>query len=194
VLDIQGLVFAYPGHAPIISDFKMTVVGAKRVAISGKNGSGKTTLLKLIMGQLIPTSGTIKVGVQHRAYLDQTLSVLDSDQTILENFRRLNPDVQETDCRLRLATFLFVYDDVNKLVSNLSGGEKMRAALACILMGDTPPQLIMLDEPTNNVDLESIASIEQALANYKGALIVVSHDVTFLQNIGVEETIELTGK
>jgi ATPase subunit of ABC transporter with duplicated ATPase domains len=76
-------------------------------------------------------------------------------------------------------------------VAYLSGGEKMRAALACILMGQQAPQLILLDEPTNNMDLESIASIERALRSYKGALIAVSHDVTFLQNIGIEKEIEI---
>jgi ATPase subunit of ABC transporter with duplicated ATPase domains len=90
-----------------------------------------------------------------------------------------------------LAAFLFAHDDAFKLVGNLSGGEKMRAALACVLMGDTPPQLILLDEPTNNMDLESIASIERALRSYKGALLAVSHDAMFLQNIGVEEKIEM---
>ncbi len=191
VLEITKLGFAYPGHAPILTGFNITIVGPKRIAIAGKNGSGKTTLLKLIMGQLIPTSGIIKVGVEHSAYLDQELSVLNPNQTVIENFKRLNPNVKETDCRLRLAAFLFAHDGALKLVDNLSGGEKMRAALACVLMGDTPPQLILLDEPTNNMDLESIASIERALRSYKGALIAISHDAMFLQNIGVEEKIEL---
>jgi len=92
---------------------------------------------------------------------------------------------------VRLASFLFAHDDAHKRIKNLSGGEKMRAALACVLMGDTPPQLILLDEPTNNMDLESIASIERALRNYKGAIIAVSHDATFLQNISIKETIEI---
>jgi ATPase subunit of ABC transporter with duplicated ATPase domains len=192
VLEIEHLAFAYPGQPPVLTDFNMTLVGPKRIAITGKNGSGKTTLLKLIMGQCTPTRGSIKVGVQHCAYLDQALSVLSPNQTILENFKRLNPTVKETDCRLRLAAFLFAHDDALKLVGNLSGGEKMRAALACVLMGDTPPQLILLDEPTNNMDLASIASIERALSRYKGALLAVSHDVTFLQNIGVDAAIALT--
>lgn len=191
VLEIRNLAFSYLENNPVITNFNMTMIGPKRVSISGKNGSGKTTVLKLIMGQLIPTSGFIKVGVHYCAYLDQALSVLNAQETILENFKRLNQNVKETDCRLRLATFLFAHDDVLKLVDSLSGGEKMRAALACILMGDTPPQLILLDEPTNNMDLESIASIERALRIYNGALLAVSHDQTFLQNIGVEEEIEI---
>jgi len=92
-----------------------------------------------------------------------------------------------------LAIFLFSADDAAlKKVEYLSGGEKMRAALACILMGQHAPQLIILDEPTNNMDLQSIASIENALKYYKGALMVVSHDDTFLEHIGVINTIDIT--
>lgn len=190
VLDIQNLTFWYHDSHPIIKDFSITLVGPKRLAIAGSNGSGKTTLLKLIMGQLIPSSGSIKIGVEHYVYLDQNLSILDPQQSIIENFKRLNPSVKETDCRLRLAAFLFSHDSVGKKIDVLSGGEKMRSALACILMSDTPPQLIILDEPTNNMDLESIASMERALQNYKGTLIVVSHDEMFLKNIGVDDKID----
>ena len=191
VLEIQNLTFSYPECEPIIKNFSMTVSGPKRLEIEGPNGSGKTTLLKLIMGQLIPTSGLIKVCVDYFVYLDQNLSILDNNQTIWENFKRINPNLKDFDCRLRLATFLFSHDAVEKKVECLSGGEKMRVALACIFMSDTPPQLVILDEPTNNMDLESIASMERALQNYKGALIVVSHDDVFLKNICVEEKIRM---
>ncbi|MFA5075189.1 MAG: ABC-F family ATP-binding cassette domain-containing protein [Candidatus Babeliales bacterium] len=190
VLEIQNLTFAYPDCKPCISNFNLTIVGPKRIEISGKNGSGKTTLLKLINKKLEPNSGFINIGVELFAYLDQFLSILDPDLSVLENFKKLNPETKETDCRLRLAAFLFEHDAALNKVKNLSGGERMKAALACVLMGDTPPQLILLDEPTNNMDLDSIASMEKALKNYKGALIVVSHDETFLQNIGVEEKID----
>ena len=193
VLEINNLTFAYSGCSPIINNFNLTVVGPERLAIAGSNGSGKTTLLKLIAGQLQPTTGAIIIGVEHVVYLDQYLSILDSQQTVLENFKRLNPDEKENVCRARLAIFLFSADAALKKVEYLSGGEKMRASLACILMGQHAPQLIILDEPTNNMDLQSIASIERALRSYKGALLAVSHDQTFLQNIGVEEKIELTG-
>lgn len=194
VLEINHLTFAYPHCSPMIKDFNLVIVGPERLAIAGPNGSGKTTLLKLITGQLKPNTGTIALGVQKVVYLDQSLSILDSQQTVLENFKRLNPEAKETECRVRLAIFLFSADTVLKKVENLSGGEKIRAALACILMGQQAPQLIMLDEPTNNMDLHSIASIENALKYYKGSLIVVSHDSTFLQNIGIEKEIELAGE
>ncbi|MFC1894808.1 ATP-binding cassette domain-containing protein [Candidatus Dependentiae bacterium] len=188
VVEIKDLTFDYT-NTPLIKDFNLTLKGPRRIAICGPNGSGKTTLLKLITKQLNPVSGSIKIVVERFAYLDQKISILDSQQTILQNFERLNPEVLKTDCGLRLAAFLFRNKDALKLVGNLSGGEKLRAALACVLMGEKPPQLIILDEPINNMDLESIASIESALQSYKGALIVVSHDETFLKNIGVEEKI-----
>ncbi len=188
VVEIKDLTFGYEDNQ-IIKDFNLTLKGPKRIAICGPNGSGKTTLLKLITKQLNPTSGSVEIGVERFAYLDQKISILDLQQTILQNFERLNPEVLHGDCRQRLATFLFCNEDTLKLVGNLSGGEKLRVALACVLMGEKPLQLIVLDEPTNNMDLESIASIESALQNYKGALIVVSHDEIFLKNIDVEDKI-----
>jgi ATPase subunit of ABC transporter with duplicated ATPase domains len=110
---------------------------------------------------------------------------------VLENFRTWNPALSETVCRLTLARFLFRTDDVHRYCGTLSGGERLRAALACVLTGVDPPQLLLLDEPTNHLDLSSLANLEQALRLYTGALMVVSHDRTFLANIGVSRCIEL---
>lgn len=194
VIDLQQITFAYPGCDQIIKNFNLTIVGPQRVAILGNNGSGKSTLLKLVMRQLEPLVGLITVGVEYMAYLDQNLSILWHDQTIAENFKRLNNNISESDCRTRLATFLFSQETVDKPVNCLSGGEKMRAAMACIFMGDNPPQLVILDEPTNNMDLESINALESALGKYQGALLVVSHDKLFLENIGVEVYVSLGAK
>lgn len=191
VIELQHVSFAYPGCDQIIKDLDLCVVGPQRVAIVGNNGSGKSTLLKLVVGSLEPVGGSITVGVECMAYLDQNLSILKHDQTIVQNFKRLNSNVADSDCRTRLATFLFSQDTVDKPVSSLSGGEKMRAAMACIFMGNNPPQLVLLDEPTNNMDLDSIQALESALSNYQGALIVVSHDKQFLENISIEEYVHL---
>lgn len=191
VIDLQHIAFAYSECVQIIRDFNLTVVGPERIAIVGNNGSGKSTLLKLIMGSLKPMAGSITVGIEHMAYLDQNLTILDHDETIVQNFKRLNSNVAGSDCRTRLATFLFSQETVDKPVKFLSGGEKMRAAMATIFMGDNPPQLVILDEPTNNVDFESINALESAIACYRGALLVVSHDKLFLENIGIEKCVNL---
>lgn len=111
--------------------------------------------------------------------------------SVLENFQHFNPDISETDARYYLADFLFRNNAALKPAKDLSGGEKLRATLACILMSQRPPQLLILDEPTNHLDFESITSIETALKNYQGAMIVVSHDVQFLRNVGVERAVEM---
>jgi ATPase subunit of ABC transporter with duplicated ATPase domains len=102
---------------------------------------------------------------------------------------QLNPDIAEVDARLSLAQFLFRNVAALKHVKDLSGGEKIRALLACVLMAKEPAQLLILDEPTNHLDLDSIASVESALKNYCGAMLVISHDQKFLANIGIQRGI-----
>jgi ATPase subunit of ABC transporter with duplicated ATPase domains len=190
VLSLDRVGFAWPGRTPLLSDVSFEIVGPRRVAIIGRNGSGKTTLLKLIAGDLEPTEGTIVRGVR-MALLDQRTAILDDDETILANFRRLNPADDDNTCRAALARFLFRADAALRPVVELSGGERLRAALACVLAGLTPPQLLILDEPTNHLDLDSIAAIEAAVAGYDGAVLAVSHDADFLAAIGVEQVVQL---
>lgn len=185
VLQIKNLTFGHEKQEPIINDFDLTIQGAERIAITGDNGSGKTTLLKLIIGELKPKSGNIIWGINQVRYLDQRVNLLDPNTSVLDNFRNFNPDVTENNARTFLAQFLFRNVTALKLVKDLSGGEKLRALLACILMAKDPPQLLILDEPTNHLDFESIASIESALKNYQGAILVVSHDEQFINNIGI---------
>jgi ATPase subunit of ABC transporter with duplicated ATPase domains len=161
------------------------------VALVGPNGSGKSTLLRIILGQLRPAAGRVQLGIARVHCLDQRAEVLDGRRSVLENFRACNPGLSETVCRLTLARFLFRTDDVHRLAGTLSGGERLRAALACVLTGVDPPQLLLLDEPTNHLDLVSLANLEQALRLYTGALLVVSHDRTFLENVGVGRQVEL---
>lgn len=108
---------------------------------------------------------------------------------MLENFKRLNPDTNTLQAHGRLAQLLFKNKEAFKLVKDLSGGEKLRALLACVLLATRPPQLLILDEPTNHLDAASVISIESALKSYQGALLVISHDQTFLENIIVTEII-----
>jgi ATPase subunit of ABC transporter with duplicated ATPase domains len=174
---------------PVIRDLSFAITGPERIAVTGPNGSGKTTLLALVTGQLLPWTGAVRL-MTDVATLDQQVSVLDPSASIRDNFRRLNPDADENACRASLARFMFRADAALQLVASLSGGQLLRAGLACVL-GASPPQLLILDEPTNNLDLESIAAIEAGLRAYDGALLVVSHDEAFLQAIGITRRLDL---
>ena len=122
------------------------------------------------------------------AYLDQGVEVLgDGQDSLLQRFRDLNPHLSESESRIRLGRFLFTQESSLKKISDLSGGEKLRAALACVLFSNPAPELLILDEPTNNLDLDSIERIESALTNFQGAIVVVSHDLEFIKNIGANE-------
>ena len=190
VLLVQDAAFAYPGRTPVLQDVSLRIVGPERVAISGPNGTGKTTLIRLAAGELAPTAGTVTLGAQ-AAFLDQQTALLRPDETLVEAFRRLNPQASGNQARAALARFLFRNTAADKRVGELSGGERLRAALACVLMADRPPQLLILDEPTNHLDLDSIEAVEAALSGYDGALLVVSHDRDFLAAIGIEREVAL---
>ncbi|WP_413989471.1 ABC-F family ATP-binding cassette domain-containing protein [Labrys okinawensis] len=190
VLRLDGVTAGYRLDEPVIRDLSFQIVGAERIGITGPNGSGKTTLLGLITGALEPWEGSVRVMVPF-AMLDQQVSLLDSKLSIRDNFRRLNTGTDENACRAALARFMFRADAALQLVSTLSGGQILRAGLACVLGGPTPPSLLILDEPTNHLDLDSIAAIESGLRAYDGALLVVSHDEAFLEGIGVMRRVEL---
>ncbi|WP_433442462.1 ABC-F family ATP-binding cassette domain-containing protein [Nonomuraea sp. CA-141351] len=154
----------------------LVVRGPERIALLGPNGSGKTTLLKLIIehGAHVPVR-----------YLPQRLDLLDDTLSVVDNVRAVAPGASVNDVRARLARFLFRGERVNQAVGTLSGGERFRATLAALLSAEPPPQLLLLDEPTNNLDMASVRQLSQALNAYRGALIVASHDVPFLETIGI---------
>ena len=192
VLEIENLYFKYENQSHfLIHDFGLNITGPERIAISGENGAGKSTLIKLINNQLTPMSGKIRLGVEQVAYLDQNLSFLDKSLTIVDNYLKLNPDSKIFDAYSSLAEFQFRNKDAEKIVAELSGGERIRAALAICLMSQYPPQLIILDEPTNHLDMRSIESIENILVQYQGAILAVSHDEQFLKNINIERVVSL---
>uniref|UniRef100_UPI0035CAE141 ABC-F family ATP-binding cassette domain-containing protein n=1 Tax=uncultured Sphingomonas sp. TaxID=158754 RepID=UPI0035CAE141 len=193
VLTMSGVTGGHDPDVPVITSFDFAISGPDRIAIVGPNGAGKTTLLNLISGGLVPSAGRLDVAVP-MALVDQQVTFLDRDATILDNFKRLNADATENACRAALAGFLFRADAALQLVGTLSGGQLLRAGLACHLGGARPPQLLILDEPTNHLDLDSIAAVEAALQAYDGALVVVSHDEAFLGNISISRRVELGAK
>ncbi|WP_434729933.1 ABC-F family ATP-binding cassette domain-containing protein [Rhizobium binae] len=191
VLKMEGVTAGYRPDDPVIGDLSFAVTGPERIAVTGPNGSGKTTLLSLLTGELRPWAGTVAV-MTGFAMLDQKVSLLDPSGSIRDNFRRINPQADENTCRAALARFVFRADAALQVVSTLSGGQLLRAGLACVL-GSAPPPLLILDEPTNHLDIDSISAVEAGLRAYDGALIVVSHDERFLENIGIERRLELAG-
>jgi ATPase subunit of ABC transporter with duplicated ATPase domains len=190
VLRLDRITAGYDEAAPVIRDLSLEIVGPERIAVSGPNGAGKTTLLKLVAGRLIPVSGTMRIMIDF-AMLDQTISILDPTLTIRDNFLNLNPGAGENACRAALARFMFRAEAALQVVSTLSGGQLLRAGLACVLGGTSPPPLLILDEPTNHLDIDSIATVEAGLSAYDGALLVVSHDRAFLEAIGIMREVEL---
>jgi ATPase subunit of ABC transporter with duplicated ATPase domains len=158
--------------------------GPERIALIGRNGSGKTTLLRTIAGELAPVSGETRAHVPMR-FLPQRLDVLDDELTVAENVARFAPDATNNRIRARLARFLFRGSRADQPAVTLSGGERFRAALAALMLAEPAPQLLMLDEPTNNLDMASVRQLTTALESYEGALIVASHDLPFLESIGI---------
>lgn len=186
VLVLDGL---RPPHGDVTLDLDLR--GPERIGLTGANGSGKTSLLRTIVGELEPAAGTVEVKVPWR-YLPQRMDVLDDSLTVAENIARIAPEATETQRRSRLARFLFRGRAADQLASTLSGGERLRATLACLLLAEPAPQLLLLDEPTNNLDLPSIGHLVEALRAYQGALIVVSHDERFLDDLGLTRRIEVS--
>jgi ATPase subunit of ABC transporter with duplicated ATPase domains len=190
VLELTEATWDAPGGRRVLHPTSLRITGPERVAVTGPNGAGKTTLLRIVAGQLLPTAGTVSRPVE-AALLDQEAAILKPEETLLEAWRRLNPEGSTNDAQAALARFLFRNVVAQRTVGTLSGGERLRAALACVMTGAAPPQLLVLDEPTNHLDLESIEAVEAALASYDGALVVVSHDRDFLDAVGVEREVAL---
>lgn len=190
VLVLEHVTFAYAPDRPVLQNLSLTIRGPERVAIVGSNGSGKSTLLSCILGDLTPQSGMVDLRV-NAVRLDQDVSGLFPDQSILENFARLDPTASDNQRRSMLARFGFRGEAPEQSVATLSGGQKLRAGLACTLGRQTPPQLLLLDEPSNHLDLEATEILESALRDFDGALLVVSHDPVFRGNIGIERTLQL---
>ncbi|CAO3403359.1 ABC-F family ATP-binding cassette domain-containing protein [Azospirillum palustre] len=190
VLRLDDVTTGHDPDHPIVRDLSFTMEGPERVGIVGPNGSGKTTLLMLVAGGLAPIRGTVSVAVDF-AMLDQSIGILDPAMSILDNFKRLNPGATDNACRAALARFLFRADAALQQVGTLSGGQMLRAGLACTLGGPRPPALLILDEPTNHLDIDSVEAIEAGLRAYDGAILLVSHDEAFMANIGIERRLSL---
>ncbi|MGW0945379.1 ABC-F family ATP-binding cassette domain-containing protein [Streptomyces sp. NPDC002623] len=189
VLTLQDLRLAYGTRVAGGFDLR----GPERVALVGRNGAGKTTLLRTIAGELAPEEGEAHAHVPLR-FLPQRLDVLDDERTVAENVARFAPSATNNRIRARLARFLFRGARADQKAATLSGGERFRATLAALMLAEPAPQLLMLDEPTNNLDMASVRRLTTALESYEGALIVASHDLPFLESIGITRWLLLDGE
>ncbi|MFH8799092.1 ABC-F family ATP-binding cassette domain-containing protein [Streptomyces sp. NPDC017936] len=189
VLTLRDLELAYGARVRGGLDLR----GPERVALVGRNGAGKTTLLRTVAGELAPVAGEAHAHVPLR-FLPQRLDVLDGELTVAENVARFAPGATNNRIRARLARFLFRGARADQKAATLSGGERFRAALAALMLAEPAPQLLMLDEPTNNLDMASVRQLTTALESYEGALIVASHDLPFLESIGITRWLLLDGE
>ncbi|NDV84045.1 ribosomal protection-like ABC-F family protein [Bacteroides sp. 51] len=193
LIEATGINYAYQEEAPLWKnplDFKL--YSNDRIHICGNNGSGKTTFIKLLTGLLSPSAGEIKRADFKWIYLDQNYSRVDTDCSIEELAESYNHNnLPEHEVKLRLNRFLFPSSTWDKNCRSLSGGEKMRLYLCCLMISNQTPDLIILDEPTNNLDIANMQILTQTIKNYRGSLLVISHDRYFVNEIGTTSEIEI---
>ncbi|MDB4964830.1 MAG: ATPase component of transporter [Myxococcales bacterium] len=176
------LAVGYPGAEPLVRDINLTIYRGDRVGLVGPNGCGKSTLLKTILGKLPPVAGSAARGHEVRVgYFDQKLSELDEEHSLIDEIRTVRGDFNEDVARNFLGRFRFTGDDGFKKVKGLSGGERNRLTLAKMML--RPRNLLALDEPTNHLDIPAREVLEDALDDYGGTVIVVSHDRYFLDRV-----------
>src|ERR1700737_4962357 len=176
----------------IYDGFNLTIRRGERWAVMGRNGAGKTTLLKMIAGASAPDAGSVRLGASLNMgyFAQQSLDVLDPDLTIMEQLQNDFPQDGIGSLRTLAGAFQFAGDDVDKPIRALSGGEKSRLAIARMLYH--PPDFLVLDEPTNHLDLATKEMLVEALKDFEGTMLFVSHDRTFLRALGTR-VLELAG-
>jgi ATPase subunit of ABC transporter with duplicated ATPase domains len=187
VAELQEVLLPYA--PPATRSISLTVTGQQRIAVAGTNGCGKSTLLRVLAGQLAPLAGTCAVPVR-TVYLDQQLTQLAPQRSAIEHLLEANREAGESSLRTHLAQMGLDAQLAAAPVATLSGGERLKVALGCALYAHPPAQLLLLDEPSNHLDLDSLAALESMLRQYQGALLVVSHDETFLQALQLTHRLE----
>ena len=184
--------FSYNKHSLWKNNLTFEIVSGERITINGLNGSGKTTLIKIITGSLKPQTGTVITTNSSYIYIDQDYSLLKNELTIYEQTQQFNTSaLQEGEIKSRLNRFLFTKEDWSKQCAVLSGGERMRLMLCCLTISSEAPDIIILDEPTNNLDIQNIEILTAAINEYQGTLILVSHDKTFQEQVNAGRVINL---
>ena len=196
VIEAEGVNHRWGGEGETRSDawlwpepgLDLRLVGPGRLALEGPSGCGKSTLARLLIGELEPERGHIRRADLPIAWLDQRCRLLDDGVPLLESLRRGDPTIEAREVYWSLDRFGLGRRAATRTPETLSGGERMRAALASLFGVGRPPRLLVLDEPTNNLDIETVELLEEALAAYRGALILISHDPDFVEAVGVDRT------
>jgi ATPase subunit of ABC transporter with duplicated ATPase domains len=184
--------FSYNTQPLWKENLNFQITSGERIALKGVNGSGKTTLIKLILGSIEPRTGTVYRADNKSVYIDQDYSLIDNKLKVYEQAQQFNNSaLQEHEIKIRLNRFLFTKEDWDKPCGALSGGERMRLMLCCLTISNQSPDIIILDEPTNNLDIQNVEILTAAINEYQGTLIVVSHDETFLKQVNIQRTIKL---
>ncbi len=193
LIEASGVNFEYQqGKMLWEKSIDFTLYSDDRIHLLGDNGAGKTTFIRLLTGDLEPSAGWVKRTAFHWIYLDQDYSQVDLDCSIEQLAGKYSRnELEEHEVKLRLNRFLFPADSWNKNCKNLSGGEKMRLALCCLMLSNQTPDLIILDEPTNNLDVISLQILTQTIRGYKGSLLIVSHDKRFVEEIGTTQSLTM---
>jgi ATPase subunit of ABC transporter with duplicated ATPase domains len=184
--------FGYDGRLLWQQGLRFEINSGDRIAVKGLNGSGKTTLIKMILGGLQPATGSITRATAKVIYIDQDYSLINNTCSVYEQAQAFNTGaLQEHEVKTRLNRFLFTREHWDKPCTALSGGEKMRLMLCCLSISNQAPDMIILDEPTNNLDIQNIEILTAAINGYEGTLIVISHDAWFLEQVNAAQAIEL---
>ena len=188
-VSLLNISFSYLGGDDLFSNLSYSFGVGKKFAIIGDNGAGKTTLLKIICGKLHAATGNVKT-YGRIAYLNQDLSLLNPDKSVVENIAEYAGILQH-NAHAIAANFGFRGDATKKKIGILSGGELLKATLAAVIGSGNQPDLLILDEPTNNLDIKSTMVLEEALNQYNGAVLIVSHDDIFMQKLNINRSIQI---
>ncbi|MBO0358825.1 ABC-F family ATP-binding cassette domain-containing protein [Hymenobacter sp. BT186] len=192
LLDARALTYAYGARVLWPEPLNFQVRSGDRIRIAGNNGSGKTTLLHLLLGSTLPTIGEVLRADFHAVYLDQEYSLVNAQLSVFEQVQRFNDrHLPEHEVKTLLHYHQFPSETWDRKCAGLSGGEKMKLVLCCLVVSNNTPDLLVLDEPTNNLDVHSQEVLTAAVKDFTGAVVVVSHDQYFINEIGINQHIQL---
>lgn len=191
LIDAMNINHSYDKESLWEEDLNFTISSGDRVLIKGNNGSGKTTLIKIITNRKQICKGTLKLADFDYLYLDQNYSLIDLNKTVYEQAQSYNVDMPEHEVKMHLARSQFSKETWDKPCHVLSGGEKMKLSLCSLIISNKIPDILILDEPTNNIDLDSVAVLSSTIQEYAGTLILVSHDKYFIGEQNINKEIDL---